>query len=305
MAAADGDIDVIVVGAGPAGLTAAIYLARFRRRFLVLHDGQSRAGWIPKTRNHPGFPDGIGGVELLARIQAQAERYGAAIVQEQVESITPDGDGFVVVTDGREHRVRAVLLATGVIDRAPNIPGVEDAVRNSLLRICPICDGFEVTDQAVAVIGDDALGAREALFLKTYTDRISLIHTGEADALPDAERERLERAGVTLIEGPVSALTFDDDPCIAVCVTRAGEHRFDAVYSAFGVRPRCDLAVGAGARVGEDGRLVVDDHQETTVKGLFAAGDLVRGLNQISTAEGEAAIAATAIHNRLRETEAD
>lgn len=292
-------LDVIIVGAGPAGLTAAIYLARFRRTLRVFHDGQSRAGWIPRTQNHPGFPDGIVGTDLLARIRAQAERFGADIVEGRVEAITPDADGFVVSVDGQDHRARAVLVATGVVDKVPNLHGVEDAVRRALLRICPICDGFEVAGQTVAVIGDDALGAREAVFLTTYTDDITLLHTGEAKALPASERDRLAGAGITLIEGPVSSLAFHTDRKTAICMSKLGEHRFDAVYSALGVRPRCDLAVGAGATVGEDGRLTVDDHQETTVKGLFAAGDLVRGLNQITTAEGEAAIAATAIHNRL------
>ena len=100
-----------------------------------------------------------------------------------------------------------------------------------------------------------------------------------------------------------AAVTLDNDRLTALAFTDIGPVAFDALYSALGVRPRCGLAVQAGARLGEDGRLVVDDHQQTTVAGLYAAGDLVRGLNQISTAQGEAAIAATTLHKRLREME--
>lgn len=298
---ADRDVlDTIIIGAGPAGLTGAIYLARFKRRFRVFHDGQSRAGWIPRTRNHPGFPDGIVGTDLLARMQAQAERFGAHIETGQVRSITPMKSGFRVRVDGEDYRTSTVLIATGVIDSAPDLPDVEDAVRTGLLRICPICDGFEASDQVLAVIGDDSRGAREALFLTTYSHAVTLIHTGAPQALPAGERDRLAAAGIVILEEPISALSFETEEQTAVCVTGAASRQFDAVYSALGVRPRCDLAISAGAAVGPDGRLIVDERQETTVQGLFAAGDMVRGLNQISTATGEAAIAATAIHNRLR-----
>ena len=295
-------LDALVVGAGPAGLTAAIYLARFKRDFLVIHDGQSRAGWIPRTRNHPGFPEGIAGPELLRRIRLQAEQFGTSIDEGLVEKVTKVDDLFRVDLEGRALWARRVLLATGVIDRAPDLPGVEDALRQGILRICPICDGFEVSGQTVAVIGADTAGAGEALFLTTYSDAITLIHTGPPDDLSRRDRERLSHAGIAVIEAPLSSLVFQPDQNTAVCTTAAGTSRsFHAVYSALGVDPRCDLAAGAGAATGDDGRLVVNQHQETTVPGLFAAGDLVRGLNQISTAEGEAAIAATAIHNQLRE----
>jgi thioredoxin reductase (NADPH) len=245
----------------------------------------------------------VSGVDLLARMQAQAERFGARIETGRVEMITPMRGGFRVRIDGEDHQASAVLMATGVVDRVPDLPGVENAVQTGLLRICPICDGFEVSGQTLAVMGDSALAAREALFLTTYSDTVTLINTGPQEALPGPQRDRLAAAGVTILEEPISALSFETGEHAAVQVTGAEPRRFDAVYSAFGVLPRCDLAVDAGAKVGDDGRLIVDESQETTLRGLFAAGDLVRGLNQISTATGEAAIAATAIHNRLREGE--
>ena len=297
-------LDAIVIGAGPAGLAAAIYLARFRRQVLVLHDGDSRAAWIPRSHNHPGFPGGIVGVDLLDRTRRQAEEFGARIEEAQVTGLAVEGDGFTVTTADRSLSARSVILATGVVDRLPDLPGVESAVRRSLVRICPICDGFEVSGQALAVIGDGPLGAREALFLQTYSDAITLIHTGTPGDLPDGERQGLAKAGVRLIEGPIQEVTLDHDRLTALAFTQQGKLEFDAVYTALGVDPRTDLAVQAGAERCDDGRLIVDDHQETTVPGLYAAGDLVRGLNQISTAQGEAAIAATSLHNRLREMSA-
>ncbi len=293
--------DAIVVGAGPAGLTAGIYLGRFRRNAVIFHSGDSRAAWIPTSHNHPGFPDGVGGVELLGRIQAQAERYGALIRQATVNELAVHKAGFRALVDGEEVLARTVLLATGVSDNEPPLPGVEAAVRQGLVRICPICDGYEAMNQRLAVIGACALGAREALFLKTYSNQVTLIHVGEADDLPAAERRDLMEVGIDIIETGVERVVLDNHQISALCLGPGEPRRFDIIYSALGVEPRSELAIRMGARFDDGGRLYVDDHQQTSVPGLYAAGDLVRGLNQISTAQGEAAIAATAIHNRLRD----
>ncbi|WP_029914678.1 NAD(P)/FAD-dependent oxidoreductase [Caulobacter sp. UNC358MFTsu5.1] len=293
-------LDAIVVGAGPAGLTAALYLGRFRRRVLVVDGGDSRAAWIPITHNHPGFPDGVAGTALLALQRDHALRYGAVIQQGAVEGLTVVDDGFELALDGRPLRAPTVLLACGVEDNAPDLPQVDESVRRTLLRICPICDGFEVTGQRVGVIGHGALGAREALFLRTYADRLTLIHIAAPEALPAEERALLARAGVAVIEAPIEDVELQPDRPRALCFSGAGRVEFDALYSALGVTPRTGLALAAGARHDDQGRLVVDDHQQTSIPGLYAAGDMVRGLNQITTAQGEAAIAATAMHNRLK-----
>lgn len=292
--------DAIIVGAGPAGLTAAIYLGRFRRRIAVIDAGDSRAAWIPITHNHPGWPDGIKGTDLLARIRAQAEKYGPDIRQGKVNAVTAVEGGFEVTVGGETLRAANVLLACGVKDNEPPLPGVEEAVRRALIRICPICDGYEVSGQDVGVIGDGDLGAREALFLQNWTDRVSLIHVGPEEALSATSRDNLASAGVTLIETACQSVVLENDSLSALCFGPDQTVRFDALYAALGCVARSELAVQAGARLDDQNRLIVDDHQQTSVPGLFAAGDLVRGLNQISTAEGEAAIAATAIHNRLR-----
>lgn len=293
--------DCVVVGAGPAGLTAAIYLARFRRDFLVVDSGASRAGWIPRSRNHPGFPRGVRGATLLARMRRQAEGFGARIEVGHANGLAAEGDGFALTLEGRTVRARKVILATGVVDNEPAIPGVEAAIARGLVRICPICDGYEVIDKAVAVIGDDAHSAAEAVFLTTYTSEVTLIHTGRPEDLPQEMREQLAAAGIEVMEAPIESVALDAGRLDAICFAEGQPRRFDAVYSALGVTPRASLAVDAGARLDDGGRLVVNGHQETSLRGLYAAGDIVRGLNQISTAEAEGAIAATDVHNALRE----
>ena len=294
------DPDILIVGAGPAGLTAATYLARFRRRVLVADGGAPRACWIPVSHNMPGFPQGITGDAILGRMTEQAQEYGAVIETGRVESLTRDGDGFVVRLNGRELRIRAVLLATGVTDHHPDLPGVERAIERSLVRICPICDGYEAIDKAVAVIGDDDKGLREAAFLRTYSDRVTLIHTGPAKALTG--RDEMARMGIELICAPIDNVRLEGDRVTAL--SWSGTFRaFDLVYSALGTSANVELAQALGARRGEDGTLTVDAHQMTSVDGLYAAGDVVRGLNQIAVATAEAAVAATAIHNALREAD--
>ena len=291
------NVDVLVVGAGPAGLTAANYLARFRRSVLVADGGQPRAGWIPLSHNMPGFPAGISGDAILARMREQAEEYGARIEAGWVDRLSADGDRFTAVLGGREVRARAVLLATGVVDHHPDLPGVERAIERSLVRICPICDGYEATDKAVAVIGHSDMGVREAAFLRTYSDRVTLIHVGPPGDL--TERAALERLGVQLVETPIETVRLEGDRVTALCWN--GRYQaFDLVYSALGTSPNAELARSLGARLAEDGRLEVDLHQRTSGPALYAAGDVVRGLNQIAVATAEAAVAATDIHNALR-----
>lgn len=294
------DVDVLIIGAGPAGLTAATYLARFRRSVLVADGGEPRAAWIPLSHNMPGFPEGIGGDAILSRMRLQAEEYGAQIRPVFVEGLAREGDGFTARLGDERITARAVLLATGVVDHHPDLPGVEDAIARSLVRICPICDGYEAIGKSIAVIGDSDLGAREAAFVRTYSDQVCLIHVGPAEAL--TRHDDLKRLGVPVIETTIEQVHLEGDRLTALS-WGGKQTSFDAVYSALGTTPNGDLAADIGAVLGEDGRLTVDDHQQTSVPGLYAAGDVVRGLNQLTVASAEAAVAATAIHNRFRQAE--
>ena len=289
--------EVVIVGAGPAGLTAATYLGRFRRRVLVVDAGEPRACWIPLSHNMPGFPAGVSGPDILRRMREQALEYGAEIRPGRVERLMRDEDAFVAVMDGQRIGARAVLLATGVVDHHHDLPGVERAVQRALVRICPICDGYEATDKAVAILGDSDKGAREAAFMRTYSDRVTLIHIGPADRLTQADE--MARLGVEVIAAPLEAVRLEQDRVTAL--GWGGQSRaFDLVYSALGTSPNAELARDLGARLAADGRLEVDLHQATSLPGLWAAGDVVRGLNQIAVATAEAAVAATDIHNALR-----
>jgi len=292
--------DAVIIGGGPAGLTAAIYLGRFRRRVLLIDSGQSRAWRIPVSHNHPGFPGGIAGAELIERIRTQAAQYGAMFRIGEVSGLSRDDGGvFTVSIDGETVSTAFVVLATGVVDNDPELPGVERAIERGLLRICPICDGYEVIGKKVGVIGGGSHAAREALFLRTYSGDVTLIHIRDEAALPAEDRRRLRAASVPLIESSIGRVAIKND-VIEAFDLGGTEHRFEVIYSALGSTPQNQLALRLGASANEEGCLSVTDHQETSVDGLYAAGDLVRGLNQISVAQGEGAIAATDIHNRLR-----
>ncbi|USI75031.1 NAD(P)/FAD-dependent oxidoreductase [Sphingomonas morindae] len=292
--------DCIIIGAGPAGLTAAIYLARYHLDIRLFDSGSSRAAMIPCTHNHAGYPDGISGVALLERMRAQAARYGARCEPVRVEALATDEAGFLVRTGTAEYRARTVLLATGVVNHRPKalLPDVHDpALARGLLRYCPVCDGYEVTDRRVAVIGTSDHGMREALFLRGFTRDVTLIAPDAAHSLDPACAERLDAAGIARIDGPCGGWAIEGDRL--ALDTAAGRLAFDSVYPALGSRIRSHLAIEAGARASGDGCLEVDDHQRTSVPGLFAAGDVVKGLDQISHAMGEAGVAATTIRNLL------
>lgn len=291
--------DCIIIGAGPAGLTAAIYLARFHLSIRMFDCGSSRAALIPKTRNHAGFPEGISGKELLALIRQQAAQFGAFREEAEVTRIEPLEAGFAVHVEGRVFHARAVLLATGVENHRPDMPADlhDEALARGLIRYCPICDGYEVTDRRIGVLGTGEHGAREAMFLRGYSADVTLIAPEAAHGIDSIYEAELDAAGIVRVDGPCSGYAIEGER-IAVD-TAEGRITFDTLYPALGSRIRSRLAVAAGARAAEDGCLEVDLHQRTSIPGLFAAGDVAKGLDQISHAMGEAGVAATAIRNLL------
>ena len=293
-------LDCLIIGGGPAGLTAAIYLARFHLDIMVVDAGKSRASWIPCTRNVSGFPDGIKGTELLQRMRDQACKYGAKMETEFVTKLERGSDGLFTATWGSGcASAHAVLIATGVTNRRPPMDEAlhDDALARGLVRYCPICDGYEVTDKKVGVIGSDSHGVAEALFLRSFTADLTLIAPDKALRLKPEDFEKLKAAGIQCVDGPAQAVAIPDG-CIVVD-TAEGHHTFDTIYPALGSDTHTQLAEMAGAQLSGDACILVDRHMRTTMPGLYAAGDVVIGLDQISHSMGQGGVAATTIRNDL------
>lgn len=294
-------VDCAIIGGGPAGLVAAVYLGRFRRSVCVLDAGGSRAALIPTSHNLPGFPDGISGPDFLARLRRQASRYGAALVPAVVDWLLPEDDGFTLGIARRTVRARRVILATGAADIEPDLPDLPDAVRRGFIRHCPICDGYEVSGQHVGVIGSGRKLASEAAFLRDYTDRLSVFALPPGHGLDPGARRELSARGVHIIDAPVVATAVEGERIIALQLADGSRQAVDTLYSALGSIVRSELATALGAGRLRQGDLQVDRrNMSTSVPGLYAIGDVVSGLSQISVAAGHAALAATAIHHQLR-----
>ena len=285
--------DCLVVGGGPAGLTAALYLARFRRRVLVIDAGKSRAASIPRSHNHPGYADGISGDVLLRTLRTQAEEYGAKIVVGKVLSLERTADGFAADTTIGPVLAARVVMATGITDKCPDIELLDRAAAKEMVRYCPVCDGFEAIDKKIAVYGPWEEAAGKARFLRVYSSDVTLVPT-----LPADTDRKNEEGDFKLATSPAAKiLTAADGIDVALADGRA--MRFDVVYPAMGCHVHSDLAIKLGAKSNEVGCLIVDNKQQTSVPGLYAAGDVVSDLHQLVVAEAHAAIAATAIHNSL------
>jgi thioredoxin reductase (NADPH) len=300
--AMSGERDCVVIGGGPAGMTAAIFLARFRRRCVLIDAGGSRAEWIPRSHNHPAFPDGISGVELLDRMRAQLERFGVERVTDRASRLDREGEGFRVRLGRDSYVAPTVILATGVVDVVPAIEGVYEHIRQGTIRQCPICDAYEAAGRRIVVLGSGRHAVEEALFVSAYSSDVTIAALGDDHRFDADERAALQRARVAVLEDPVRALTCENGE-VRLDLGMGRSARFDVAYSGMGIAPQTDLVHGLDLRVGADGRIETDVHQQTSVPGLYAAGDVVTGLNQIAVATAQGEIAATAVHNAARRAE--
>lgn len=278
-------LDCLVVGAGPAGLVAATYLARYRRRIAVVDAGASRARWIPTSHNCPGFPLGVSGTALLARLREQAEEHGVVVTHGRIETLARGDDAACafVARDaaGDTWRAATVILATGIVDRLPEVEGGPDALADAIdagtLRLCAICDAYEARDSRIAVLAPGEEARTHAAFLRTFSRNV--------DAIDSDVPYRLD---------------CDADGCrIETDADGNAPRTYDTLYPVLGGDAQSQLARTLGAAVDDEDALRTDAHQQTSVDGLYAIGDVVSALNQIAVAVGHAAIAATAVHNRL------
>lgn len=236
-----------------------------------------------------------------------AEKVGATLVEAHVD-VVAKADGYFTLADvkGVKWAARSVILATGLkLNQVPLEGDVhEAAIAHGVLRYCPVCDGFEHKDARIAVLGCDLSGAAEALFLSGYSRDVTLLPRRDVE-LTDAELGDLERAGISLITESVSRY----EPTAHEMVLHFGSNdnplAFDVLYPALGCRPRSRLAAQLGLPLDKLGKVAATAPFGTDVPGLFCAGDVVNGLDQISVAMGHGAVAATKAHNWLRERDGD
>jgi thioredoxin reductase (NADPH) len=293
--------DCAVIGGGPGGLAAAIYLARFNRQVLVFCDGDPRVSLNPRNYNYPGFPEGLPGDELIHRFVRHAEQFNVDLVLERVESLTRSEEGFCVTSSGIAVQARTVILATGIRDRWPQVEGARE-ILGDRIRVCPICDAYETNGKRVGLVGLGDRVAKEALYLNDFATEVVVFTNGRERENPICRElaERLEREGIDVRPGCLERLEPIDEEGVLVRAEGDQPRQVDLLFSVLGYDVNNDLARAVGAELDEDGHVRTDFWQQTTVPGLYAVGDLTASpINQVTVAVGQAAIAATAIHNSL------
>lgn len=294
------DYDVVVIGGGAAGLSAALVLGRARRRVVVVDGGSPRNA--PAAHMH-GFlsRDGMPPSELLAVGRAEVARYGVEVVDGQVASIEP---GFVVRLAGDEAlRGRRVLVATGSRDEVPDVPGVRERWGRDLLH-CPYCHGWEVRDEPLGVLGTTAASVQHALLVRQWSDDVVFFaHTYEPTS---GEEEALEARGVRVDRGAVARLVVEDDALAGVELADGRVVSRTAVFVRPGNVGRSGgLLADLGCDVDDAGFALVDAAGRTSVAGVWAAGNAVDPRAQVITAAGAGSAAAIAINADLVEEDVD
>lgn len=290
-------LDCVVVGAGPAGTMAALYLQRFCRDIVLVDAGCSRMRYIDSSRNCPGFPHGIGGKQLLERLRQQADSHRVRIVHDRVLRLSHVEGGFCVQSENQSWFTRCVIVATGVVDRLPPWPRIEEAVLQGVVRLCAVCDAYEAEDKRIAVFGRAQDGVGHAAFLRTYSTRVALVLPSEAMLAPD-DRMQAQALGIEILRAPAERCALLDGR-FQVDSGEGEPHVFDRVYVSLGTAAQTAMLDGLGVLMVAEGEVRVDAKCETSVAGIYCIGDAVSALNQIGVAFGHAAVAATAIHQRL------
>src|ERR687885_2062267 len=298
-----GTWDCIIVGAGPAGLNAALVLGRARRRIVVLDDARPRNYATHEMHGVLGH-DGLDPAELRARGRAELAGYGVEVVTLEVQEAEVLEGAVRVTCAGRSELARTVLLATGMLDEVPDIPGFAD-VWGTSAHTCPYCDGFEHRDERLAVLAAGGRGEHLAVLLSQWSDDVVLLTNGPHDLGAD-ELARVRALGIPVVETPVAALEGDADGRLRRVRLDSGETlERDALFFYVGWRLRNDVARTLGCELRDDGSIAVDSEQATTVDRVYAAGNCADPRALVPAAAGSGVAAAVAINVRLSLEDAD
>jgi thioredoxin reductase len=290
--------DVIIVGAGPAGLNAALVLGRCRRRVLICDTG------APRNRvSHAlhGFltRDGIAPLDLLRIGRDQLRRYDTVEIRDVAvtDAARTEGGFAVTLAGGAALACRKLLLAAGVVDLVPHVKGIDELYGRSVFH-CPYCDGWEVRDQPLAVYGRGSAGVRLALELTGWSDDLVLCTDGPA-YLKRADLDRLRRTGIGLRRGPIARLEGTDGVLERIVFADGSALPRRALFFATGFRQHTALPARLGCDVTARGAIRVNGHEATNVPGLYVAGDASTGVQLAIVAAAEGARAAFAINTAL------
>ncbi|HEX5480907.1 MAG TPA: NAD(P)/FAD-dependent oxidoreductase [Dehalococcoidia bacterium] len=293
--------DALIIGGGPAGLSAAIYLVRFNRSVLVVDRGHGRSTSHEVNENYLGFPEGIASTDLRERGREQARRFGAEFMADDVAAVAHDDGVFRATSERREYRARTLTFATGASDLFPDFELMRDYVGRSLFW-CITCDGFKVRDQRVVVVGHDDDAAVTAMQLVNFTERVSFVtnrREGESD-LSDEKRGDLARRDVPLYEGCIADVQGDDGMMHSVCLDDGRAIEADAMFNQQGATPNSALAQSVGVATSAHGWITCDVEQRTNIGRVYAAGDVTRMFaHQIVTAAHEGSMAGQAANYDL------
>lgn len=291
--------DAVVVGAGPAGLSAALWLARYRRRTLVLDDDRPRneAAWA--VHGYPGLPDPTP-AELRARLEEQASAAGATLERCRVESVAGAKDDFSIrAGHGEPTRARRIVLAYGRRDRLPDLPGLTDFYGTSIFH-CPDCDGPSIAGCDVAVLGHDRTAAGLALYLLTWADSVTLVTNGLTPDLEDGPRRTLAEESIEIRAEAVTALRGSDGVLARLALRDGPDLDVQALFFHWGTAPSSTLAQRSGCDCDTGGDILVDRRtMETSIPGIHAAGDIVGHPHLAIIAAAQGVRAALGIHRSL------
>jgi thioredoxin reductase len=294
--------DCIIVGAGPAGVNAALVLGRARWRVLVLDNGAPRNYATHEMHGVLGH-DGLDPAQLRARGRAELARYGVEVVTLEVQDAEVLGGTVRVACADRVELTRTVLLATGMLDEVPDIPGFAD-VWGTSAHTCPYCDGFEHHDERLAVLAAGERGEHLAILLRRYSDDVVLLSNGSHSLAAD-QLARVQAFGVPVIQTPVIGLDSENGRLRRVRLANGQRLDRDALFFYVGWRLRNDIARTLGCELRDDGSVAVDTDQATSVDRVYAAGNCCEPRALVPAAAGSGAMAAVAINTRLSFEDAD